>query len=211
MDPEFWHRKWKNNEIGFHVGRANPALVDHFHTLSLEKGSRVFLPLCGKTLDIGWLLSMGYRVAGSELSAVAIEQLFAELGLEPRVADVGPLKHYNAENIDIYVGDIFDLTIPVLGQVDAIYDRAALVALPEQMRGHYAAHLMKITQQAPQLLVTFVYDQNQFPGPPFSLSAEEVHRRYGGRYQVRLLERKEVPGGLKGQCAADEHIWLLTD
>jgi len=209
MDPDFWHKKWENNDIGFHEREANPGLVEHFNTLSLEQGSRLFVPLCGKTLDISWLLSRGHRVAGAELSAVAIEQLFAELGVEPRVSDIGPLKHYSAGDIDLYVGDIFNLSAEILGPVDAIYDRAALVALPEPVRSRYTAHLMEITQRAPQLLITFVYDQAEMPGPPFSVSDEEVRRHYGERYRLELLETRDVPGGLKGKCPAEEKIWLI--
>ena len=91
-----------------------------FDELSLAKGSRLFLPLCGKTPDIGWLLSRGYRVAGAELSAVAIEQLFAELGVTSKITTVGSLDHYRAPQLDIFVGDIFTVTPELLGPVDAI-------------------------------------------------------------------------------------------
>ena len=84
MDPTFWHQRWEKNEIAFHEGKANALLVKHFHELTLAKGRRVFVPLCGKTLDISWLLSNGYHVAGAELSQVAIEQLFMELGIATR-------------------------------------------------------------------------------------------------------------------------------
>lgn len=97
--------------------------------------------------DIGyfWLLSNGYRVIGAELVESAIEQLFAELAITPTISFVGDIKHYNAPNIDIFVGDIFELSSKILGPVDAIYDRAALIALPDETRTRYAAHLMAIT------------------------------------------------------------------
>ena len=210
MEHEFWTQRWENNEIGFHEREANPALVQHFPALALAEGSRIFLPLCGKTLDIGWLLEKGYRVAGAELSEIAIKQLFEELGVKPEVSDIGGLTHYSAGNIDIYGGDIFKLSKEILGPVNAAYDRAALVALPEPMRTRYAAHLMEITRQAPQLLITFVYDQSLLPGPPFSVTDGDVKRYYGGSYRLDQLESKVVHGGLKGKCPAEEHIWLLS-
>ena len=79
MDPTFWHQKWEKNNIPFHEKEANPLLVKYSNNLSLSKESRIFLPLCGKTLDIGWLLSKGYRVAAAELSELAISQLFMGL------------------------------------------------------------------------------------------------------------------------------------
>src|SRR3989338_4154061 len=104
MDASFWLQKWKKNEIAFHETKTNPTLVKYFKELSLVKGSRVFLPLCGKTLDIAWLLSNGYRVAGAELRETAIKQLFMGLGAKPKISEIGKINHYSTENIDIFVG-----------------------------------------------------------------------------------------------------------
>ena len=211
MDAEFWHKKWEKNEIGFHQSETNPILKTHFDALSLNKGSRIFVPLCGKTLDISWLLSKGYRIAGAELNQMAIEQLFAGLELTPNISNIANLKHYSAKNIDIFVGDLFDVSKTTLGPVDAVYDRAALVALPEELRKRYAAHLTQITDTAPQLLVSYRYDQSLMDGPPFSVSDEEVDRHYGDRYEITRLASIDLPGGIKGKCAATENVWHLQN
>jgi thiopurine S-methyltransferase len=210
MDTDFWHRKWANNDIGFHEGAVNPLLVKHFSALGLERGDQVFLPLCGKTLDIHWLLSHGYRVVGAELSELAVEQLFSAIGVEPVVSVCGPIQRYSAPDLDVFVGDIFDVSRELLGPVNAIYDRAALVALPEETRGRYAAHLMEITAQAPQLLICFEYDPSLMAGPPFSLAGEEIARHYRASYALRQLDRVEIPGGFKGKLPATESVWLLA-
>jgi len=211
MDPSFWHQRWEKNEIAFHESQANPVLVSHFNELSLAKGSRVFVPLCGKTLDISWLLSNGYRVAGAELSQIAIEQLFMELGLQPEISRVGEVEQWSDKNLDICVGDIFAVSRKMLGPVDAIYDRAALVAFPEEMRNRSTAHITEITGKAPQLLICYDYDQSLMPGPPFSIRNEEVYRHYADTYEVTLLASTDVPGGLKGKCAAKENVWRLKN
>ena len=211
MDASFWHQRWEKNEIAFHQSKANPLLVEYFHELSLAKGSRIFVPLCGKTLDISWLLSNGYRVAGAELSKVAIEQLFMELGVQPKISGVGEVDQWSAKNIDIFVGDIFALSRKILGPVDAVYDRAALVAFPEEMRNRYTAHLTEMTDKAPQLLICYDYDQRLMEGPPFSVSNEEVKRYYTVNYDLTLIASTHVSGGLKGKCAAKENVWLLKN
>ena len=211
MDTNFWLQQWEMKHIGFHQTQANPLLVKWFKELSLEQGSRVFVPLCGKTLDIAWLLSNEYRVAGVELSEIAIEELFLELGMKPKVTEAGNLKHYVGKNIDIFVGDIFDLSATLLGPVDAIYDRAALVALPADRRRRYTSHLMQITNRASQLVICFEYDQTLQAGPPFSISTIEINQHYGDVYHLRPLESVDVTGGLKGKCAAKENAWLLSN
>ena len=209
MDTKFWHQRWQANSIDFHKSEANPLLVNYFKQLSLVQDSRVFVPLCGKTLDIGWLLANGYRVAGVELSELAIEQLFTELETEPAITVMGELKCFSAQNIDIFVGDIFALTSTMLGPINAVFDRAALVALPEKMRTRYSEHLTDITHSAPQLLITYEYDQNQMQGPPFSIHNQEICRLYQDDYQVSPVISVDVVGGLKGKCEAKENLWLL--
>ncbi|KHE91727.1 MAG: thiopurine S-methyltransferase [Candidatus Scalindua rubra] len=211
MSIDFWKQTWEKNEIGFHESKPNPLLVAYFKELNLVEGSRVFLPLCGKALDIAWLLSKGYRVTGAELSKLAIKQLFIGLGVEPEITECGNVSRYSAKNIDIFVGDIFDVSSDILGPVDAIYDRAALVALPEEMRKRYTKHILEITDTADQILITFEYDQSLMDGPPFSLNSDEISRHYKDAYNLALLESISVPGGLKGICAATESIWLLKN
>jgi thiopurine S-methyltransferase len=210
MDPNYWHNRWERSDTqAFHEKDGNPLFIKHFGALSLPKGARVFVPLCGKTGDIHILLRNGHRVAGAELSPIAVGQLFADLGVKPNITAFGPLQRYQAENIDIFLGDLFDLTRETLGPVDAVYDRAALVALPDAMRRRYAAHLMEISNKAPQLLIVFDYDQSRMEGPPFSISDREVKELYGGSYGITFVEGVDVAGGLKGKCAAMEKVWRL--
>lgn len=210
MEPEFWQSRWESNEIGFHRSEANALLVAHFEALALPPRGRVFVPLCGKTLDIGWLLARGCRIAGAELSEIAIGQLFDELGVEPEITELGELKRYSASDIDIFVGDIFKLDRATLGPVDAVYDRGALIALPQDMRSRYAPHIAATTADAPQLIVAYAYDQELHAGPPFSVPEVEVRRLYDGAYDITLLAsiddtriRRTVPGAV-------EQAWLLS-
>lgn len=209
MEHDFWHQRWENNQIGFHLPEANPLLVRYLSALDLNKGARIFLPLCGKTLDIAWLLAQGFRVAGAELSRIAVEDLFNHLNLTPTITTLGDITRFSAENLDLYVGDIFNLSPEMLGSVDAIYDRAALVALPEEMRKRYVAHLITLTQTAQQLLICFDYDQNLHAGPPFSVCTDQVVEYYQQHYATTLLATVEVNGGIKGKCRADEQVWYL--
>lgn len=208
MDTDFWHRKWESNKIGFHEPEGNALLVTHFDALNTPQSGRVFVPLCGKTRDIAWFLSAGYRVAGAELNQSAVEALFQGLGVDPKIRELGPLTRFSAPNIDIFVGDIFALSREVLGPVDVVFDRAALVALPETMRPQYAKHLIEMTDNAPQFLITFEYDQALMAGPPFSVVGDEVSRHYQTSYDISSLAHVAVTDGLKVE-AATENVWLL--
>ncbi len=210
MEAGFWHQKWERGDIGFHQSTVNPFLARHFHALALPANSRVFLPLCGKTVDIAWLLAHGYRVAGAELSEMAIRELFQSLNVVPTLTEEGNLIRYSGPDIDVFVGDFFALSGEQLGAVDAIYDRAALVALPLEMRQQYALHLMKISHVAPQLLISYEYDQSRIDGPPFSVTGNEIQQHYAGAYHIHELARQDVAGGMKGKTPASEACWRLS-
>jgi len=209
MQTNFWQQRWKDNEIRFHEPEANAFLVDHLTGLNLTSGSRVLVPLCGKTLDIHWLLGRGYRVVGAELRKLAIDALFEEMQVTPSITQVGDLLHYQAESIDIFVGDIFDLNAELLGPVQAIYDRGALVALPEDIRQRYVRHLLLIGDAAPQLLITYQYNQQRLAGPPFSLAESMLSDYYRASYQLSCVGTREVVNSFNGAVAAEENAWLL--
>lgn len=209
MDADFWHRKWASEDIGFHEKATNPLLLKHFAALALAPGERVFVPLCGKTLDIHWLLSRGHPVVAAELSRLAVEQLFDELGARPTVTACGATQHFGAPGLDVFVGDIFELSAAQLGSVAAVYDRAAMIALPPATRERYAAHLLEITAGAPQLVVCMEYDQTLMDGPPFSVAGEEIVRHYRDRYRISHADAVEIAGGFKGRIPATENVWLL--
>ena len=150
-------------------------------------------------------------MAGSELSEFAIDELFKQLEISPKVDERGAIKHFHAPNIDIYAGNIFELNKEILGPVDAVYDRGAYVALPETIRAQYSQHLINITNNAPQLLVAYEYNQSLMNGPPFSIQPTEIEANYIKSYEITNLNSQDVEGGLKGICAAKENVWLLQE
>lgn len=188
-----WIKRWEVGETGWHRDQTNTTLVDFFDCLSLTSGDRVFVPLCGKTLDMVFFLSQGIEVVGVELSALAIEAFFQEQQLDYQRQQQGALTVYQAPGISLYCGDYFDLEAQHLQGVSAVYDRAALVALPGDVRAKYAAHLCSIIPKASRmLLLTWDYPQAQIDGPPFAVSEAEVARLYGSCFTYQQLQCVEA-------------------
>ncbi len=210
MEQQFWQQRWRENSIGFHESEANPHLTHNITSLNLKSGAGVFVPLCGKTVDLDWLLTRGFRVVGAELNQGAVEAIFERLELEPDVQRNGENIRFSAPDIEIFVGDFFNLSAAQLGPVDGIYDRAALIALPQTMREAYAAHLMQLCPKAPQLLICLDYDQSQTKGPPFSVPEAEVKRLYSQGYDMHHLGSSAISGPLAKRCQGTEEVWLLT-
>jgi thiopurine S-methyltransferase len=192
MQPEFWHKKWASGQIGFHLPAVNPYLQRHW---AAPAAARVLVPLCGKTLDLAWLAGRGHRVLGIELSEKAIEDFFSEHQIQPQISENGVFKVYRGDAVELWCGDFFALTASDVADCTAIYDRAALIALPAPMRERYATHLQRILPLGVQgLLITLDYDQAQMPGPPFAVGDDEVQRLLGDAWQVLVLEGQDVLG-----------------
>lgn len=190
MDADFWLERWSRGEIGFHLADTNPVLSKHFPSLGLAPDVTVFVPLCGKSLDMHWLRSRGHPVIGVELSATAVDAFFEEAGLVPRTSPQRAFTRYDVNGYTILCGDALELTEEDLAGVRAVYDRAALVALPPEMRARYARTLVRcLPQRVDMLCVCFEYDQSRAEGPPFAVLEPELRRLYEPDFSVRLLER----------------------
>jgi thiopurine S-methyltransferase len=211
MHNDYWRERWHKGQIGFHQSEVETFLASHFGRLGLARGSTIFVPLCGKSLDLLWLAEQGHQVVGVEVSSLACESFFAENRIDASVpVSEGPFRVHRAKDrpITIYEGDFFDLSSSQLGTVDALYDRASLIALPPELRQRYVQHL-KTALLAPEtrgLLITVAYDQSTFPGPPFSVPPEEVQTLWQDRFRIELVGRGEE----NRTIPMIESAWLLT-
>lgn len=193
MHPDFWHDRWREGRIGFHQDKPTPLLLKHWPTLDVAPGAQVFVPLAGKSLDLAWLAAQGYRVLGVELSQLAVEQFFAEHGLVPsrRTSRYGT--HYEASGIELVCGDAFALDADILAGCSAVFDRAALIALPADLRERYVRELYaRLPTGCRGLLVTLEYPAHEKDGPPFTVPEAEVRALYGRDWDVDVLERRDI-------------------
>lgn len=216
MHAEFWQARWARSEIGFHLPQVNPYLQRHWPALELPVGSRVLVPLCGKSVDMVWLAGQGFEVVGVELASRAVEDFFSDHQLEPEISQEGEFQVYRAGAVTIYCGDMFALGAQQVVDCAALYDRAALIALPAPMRNRYAAHLSQILPRGTQaLLVTLDYEQAQMDGPPFAVTDDDVQRLLGSQWRVQCLEQRDVLGEnwrflQRGLTRLDERVYRLV-
>jgi thiopurine S-methyltransferase len=215
LQPDFWHERWRLGLIGFHQSAVEQNLQKHWATLHIAHGG-VFVPLCGKSLDLVWLRNQGMQVTGIELSAVALESLCLEQGILARRANDGLFERFESPGLNLLQGDFFRLSSEYLSQVTAVYDRAALIALPPEMRNRYVEHMTALTTPGTKtLLMTVEYPQHQVSGPPHSVDATQVEKLYGKTHSIALLGRRdileeEVRLRSRGATEIHELCFLLT-
>lgn len=210
MDTDFWLERWQRSEIGFHQSEIHWALKRYWSELADGHAARVLVPLCGKSLDLHWLSRQGHEVVGIELSERAVREFYEESGEQPTRESIDGIRRWRAGNIEIFEGDFFEFRSHT--PFERFYDRAALVALPSEMRRYYLKHLRGlVSDEARGLVVTFEYDQSRIDGPPFSVPESEVMAC--SEFRFKLLERRDVlqehPAfAQRGLDALDECAWL---
>ena len=215
-DRNGWVTRWREGRIQFHADIVNPMLDRYVDRLLPEGFGRVLVPLCGKSLDLGWLVEHGHEVVGVELVEKAVEDLFNGIGGSPTISPQGEFQSWQSNGLEVLVGDLFELDANVSGKFDAIWDRAAFVALRPSDRARYAPHLQEFLRPNGRILLsTISYDGSKMEGPPFSVSANEVHRRFGNSLSVEKLEESintdPNPCFTENGIGRDlEEVWLIS-
>ena len=193
VEVEFWEQRWKEKQTGFHLEVVNPRLVQYWDALSVAQVATVFIPLCGKSLDIIWLASQGYNVIGVECSRIALQDFFDENKLSYQRGRANDFSAYTSNNIHLLQGDYFSLNSEIVKEVSVVYDRASLVAMPVEMRQYYVDKQNEILPENVKiLLVTLEYNQALMSGPPFSVSQHDVMSLYQDAFNVKELSRINI-------------------
>ena len=190
MNRDFWIQKWHEKDIRFHQESYHPQLVKFSKNFSV---GTILVPLCGKSLDMIYLVSLGHQLIGVELSEIACREFFIENNLPFIERSIPGFKILESENITIYCGDFFDLPLDVWKSITGIYDRAAIVALPEEIRKKYANEVVKKTPKGSGiLLIAFDYPEGTLQGPPFSVPDRELKKLFMGCEMQVIDTRKDA-------------------
>ncbi len=215
MEKKFWHDRWEDNQIGFHQEEINHYLQQYWSTLNQPIDTRIFVPLCGKSRDMLWLLEQGYQVLGIELSPIAVEAFFQENNLKADVIKHNGLELWSCDELVIICGDFFSLTPESVADCQSIYDRASLIAMPPAMRPAYADKMHQLFPvPRPTLLISMTYPQSEMKGPPFSVTDEEVKSFYSAHFEIHTLLNEDIleqnPRFIKrGLTQMSETVYLL--
>jgi thiopurine S-methyltransferase len=193
VQPDFWLDRWRTAQIGFHQAAVDRHLKAYWPLLQLRASSSVFVPLCGKSLDLMWLRERGHSVKGVELSPVALESFFMEHGIPARRRVLSCFDAYEADGFTLFRGDYFKLTPALLGSVPAVYDRAALISWTPAARESYVRRFTSLTSPGTQtLLIVVEFPPEQMKGPPFPLTRAAIDDLYADDYSIEELGRHEI-------------------
>ena len=219
MQQSFWQERWSTDRIGFHEAAANELLRKFGDRLENKAGEGCLLvPLCGKSNDLTHLARAGFTVHGVEFVEQAVRAFFLENDMLFQEFPDGcfqGLAPASAERITLWRRDFFRMRRDELPLVTAIYDRAALIALPADTRKRYAEHITTLAVPgALQLLVALDYDQNEMSGPPHAVTPAEVDELYSADWSIEPLESRDSLAlnphfAERGLSRLEETVYLL--
>lgn len=215
-DNELWQQSWRDRNTAFHQKTVNPHLIRFWSSLGLQATDRVFVPLCGKSLDLLWLAGQGHSVIGVELSPLAVRAFFRENRLQASRRQVGKLTLWENGRIGILCGDFFQLTAADLGDIAAVFDRASLTALPDDIRSAYLAHLASIVPAACKVLLLTTEEPEAWEtaGQPFAV-ADEIAGLYAATFDIQLSHVESVfeadpDPAIAEPVRVEQKVYLLT-
>jgi thiopurine S-methyltransferase len=204
-DAEFWRRHWECGGGAFTREEGGGLVSTVWPSFGLRPGSRVLVPLAGRSPDMAWLASQGFDVVGVEISPIPCATFFAERGIAAETVKAGPFTCWQGGGVTMLQGDFFDLD----GSFAAALDRGALVSFPPADRPRYAEHLRsRLDAGAPVLLVTVEYDPARRSGPPFPVFPDEIQRLWSGAVEhARWRSRRPRWESIGG---AETVVWTVS-
>ncbi len=195
MEHKFWQERWETKNIGFNQPEPNKFLREYGLKLFGEN-KNVFVPLCGKSVDMLWFYENSFNVLGCELVGTACCEFFTENNIKCTTNPYDNfIAHTSEDNkITILEGDLFRITQEIIAEynINAIYDRASLVALPKDMRKKYAEHIKNITKNRSIKYFLIVFEFGSPSGPPFSVPYEEIKELYSSDFAIKKIDEDVV-------------------
>lgn len=216
MNKTYWLNRWETGNIRFNQPTPHRFLIKHYQSLGLHPHEQVFVPLCGKSIDMIWIMAQDQRVIGVEISPIAILDFLKENKLDAVEFKDGAFQVYQNASFTLYNGDLFNLTAKHLSEIKAVYDRGSLTAMPPNtLRSQYVDWVKNtIPENCKILLVVLEHGAPDVMEPPFSTTLEEVNLCFANQFSVTQLEREyiaEIPAHWEARGVHDlyECAYLL--
>jgi len=176
-----------------------PLLKQYWKHLELPEGATVLVPLCGKSKDLHWLADHNFHVIGVDVSPKALKTVMNKRPDNFTKSTSHGLTRYRSKAMELWEGDFLKLPPMEIPPLHAIYDKAALIALPPDKRKPYAEKVLELCSSTTQIfLQTFEYEQSEMNGPPFSVPQKEVNELFGRHFEIDVLHEQSKFEELQG-------------
>lgn len=188
--PEFWDTRYRDGVTPWDAGRVPPTLAQWLRAQPAPPaaGRRVLVPGCGSGYEVRAFAEHGDDVLGIDFSDAAIEAARRTLGkLAGRVRQA----------------DFFALAE---APFELVYERTFLCALPRREWPRWGVRVAELVSPGGLLAGFFFFDDNE-RGPPFGISARELHALLDPAFAA--LEDEAVPAAQSVPVLAGKERWQV--
>lgn len=197
-DPAYWQNRWKEGRTGWDQGGIHPLFPDLFAAAKeagLRDGAKIVEPGCGRAHTAAMLARSGFDVTAFDVSEDAIaaaQSLYADI---PRLR--------------LLVANLFDPLPEWNDSFDAVYDRAVLCALPQEVRSKYVATCVRILKPG-GLFMSLPFARlhiGDSEGPPFAIPENQFSELLTPGFvkiSHRLVEHREADSKIAAEMIA---VW----
>lgn len=196
-----WNEKfWKSSSDNpsFHVSSPHRTLIKYYNQIFKDDSEkRVFIPLCGKSLDMLYLTDQGHEVVGVEFSDFAVKSFFEDSKLDYTKEAIKNFVIWKskdpAKNVTIYQGDFYEVESKTLGFFDVVWDRGSFTAINIDDRELYTDIMFQIMKPSARYLVQVCkYDGSLYGGPPHYVTEHAMKSTFGRKCNFEKLETRIV-------------------
>ncbi|XP_069140474.1 probable thiopurine S-methyltransferase isoform X1 [Argopecten irradians] len=187
-----WLNNWESDCTPWHMSDVHEGLANHYDILVNKPAAKnkIFVPLCGKSVDIKWLADRGNEVVGVEAAEMGLVEFFTEQNIEYSVEEVpsvkGKLFRSRDNKIRLYFCDIFDFSADIESGFSGVWDRGSMEALEFDDRKRYFK-LMKSLISPDTGYLSEIVERDLGKGPPYCVTADEIEASFGSGCKVTKL------------------------
>lgn len=170
LDANFWNERWKNQETGWDIGYASPAIVRFFSNIE-DKNVRILIPGCGNAYEAEFLLNQGFKY-------------ITILDIAPKAVELLQEKFKKQSEIKIVCDDFFKHS----GQYDIIVEQTFFCAIDPQLRSSYAKKTSELLTENGEIVGLLFNKEFSNQEPPFGGTKEEYISIFKKHFEIISME-----------------------
>lgn len=214
MTVGMWKECWNTPNVEFHNPQLNELFVKYHQRMLTRPGMRIFVPLCGKAVEMKWLVDHGHKVVGLEAAPVPCKAFFEENGIPYNVKEMKGIHGEKYESLDhnivIYSCDFFLFTADICGEFDGIWDSGGLNSMDVEDREAYIRRIRTLMGKGCVNLTEFVNFDKSMVDITWSMTKEELQKVFGEGFIVEDLNEMAAPQRLKRQGCDTLKLFAIT-
>ena len=170
LSKEFWDNRYKNNDIGWDLGKVSPPLKNYIDQIK-DKKIKILIPGAGNSYEAEYLHKQGFNnVFVLDISSIALEKF------KLRVSDF--------PTSQIFLKDFFKAE----GTFDLIIEQTFFCAIDPILRVEYSKKAYDLLNSNGKMVGLLFNDELNKDKPPFGGNRNEYKNCFEPYFDILVME-----------------------